>query len=124
MNFKNLDIKTIFIIVLSFGLILSFIFGQKNTIDYKKDELDKLHSMNEELMGKNDSLLKANKELDATIEEIHMELLMRQQELAANYDEITRLKNRRNETSNHVNSLSGNGVASELSKYVVRHKKN
>jgi len=123
MNFKNLDIKTIFIIILGIGLIISFMMGQKNTIDYKETELNRLHSMNKGLINKNDSLIKANKQLDATIQEIHEEILMKNQELAANYDEITRLKNRKNETSTYVTNLSANGVASELSDYVARHKK-
>jgi hypothetical protein len=96
--------------------------GQKNTIDYKKSELKNLHALNDGLINKNDSLIKANKELDATIHEIHVELLAKNQELAANYDEITRLKNRKNETSTHVTNLSANGVASELSDYIKRHK--
>jgi len=122
MNFKNLDIKTIFIIILSFGLIISFMLGQKRTIDYKKSELDKLHEMNASLKTNNDSLLKVNKQLDATILEIREEILMKNGELEANYDEITRLKKRKNETSTHVTNLSANGVASELTNYVNRHK--
>ena len=64
MEIKKLDIKNIFIIILGFGLIISFFIGQKSNINYKKDELKSLHDSNELLSKKNDSLLTINSILD------------------------------------------------------------
>ena len=124
MDLKKLDIKSIFIIILSFGLVVSFMLGQKNTIDYKKDEIKSLHKQNEDLGHKNDSILLVNKALDKQIFEINKQIQVNEKLLAESELQLNNLKQRRNETSNRVTNLSANGVTSGLSNYVKKHRKN
>lgn len=122
MNLKKLDIKSIFIIILSLGLIFSFMLGQKNTIDYKKDEIKNLHEKNKFLLSKNDSLKSLNKVLDEQIFVINKQLQINEKMLVESELKINTLKQRRNETNNTVTRLSANGVANELSNYIKKHK--
>ena len=124
MDLKKLDIKSIFIIILTLGLVFSFILGQKNTIDYKKDEIKNLHKQNEALMNKNDSILLVNESLDKQISEINKQISANEELLADTELQLNILKQRRNEKSNIVTHLSANGVTNELSNYVKKHKKN
>ena len=124
MDLKKLDIKSIFIIILSLGLVVSFMLGQKNTIDYKKDEIKSLHKQNEALMDKNDSILLVNQSLDKQISEINKQIKANEELLADTELQLNILKQRRNEKSNIVTHLSANGVTNELSNYVKKHKKN
>lgn len=122
MNSKKLDIKSMFIIVLSLGLIFSFMLGQKNGIDYKKDEIKSLQEKNEYLLSKNDSLKKLNEALDKQIFEINKQIQINEKMLVESELKINALKKTRNETNNNVIRLSANGVANELSNYIKKHK--
>lgn len=122
MNVKKLDVKTIFIIILSFGLILSFILGQNNKIDYKKDEIKKLNIENKRLLIKSDSLNTLNKTLEKQISIINQQIQKNEEILADSEKEIKKLKQRRNETNNTIVRLSANGVTNELSNYIEKHK--
>ena len=124
MDLKKLDIKSIFIIILSLGLVFSFMLGQKNRVDYKKDEIKSLHKQNEDLGRKNDSILLVNKSLDKQISEINKQIQASEELLADTELQLNNLKQRRNETSNRVTNLSANGVTSGLSNYVKKHRKN
>jgi hypothetical protein len=124
MNLKKLDIKSIFIIILSLGLIFSFMLGQKNTIDYKKDEIKNLHEKNKFLISKNDSLKSLNEALDKQIFVINKQLQINEKMLVESELKINTLKQRRNETNNTVTRLSANGVTNELSNYIKKHKNN
>jgi division protein CdvB (Snf7/Vps24/ESCRT-III family) len=118
----KLGIKDYFIIILGAAVIIAFMLGQRRTIDYREGELQKLHQANEALQANNDSLAKVNKDLDNQIAKIHTEIAVKEAELRQSNKEITRLNNRRNEIPTNVNHLSGNGVATELSNYIARHK--
>lgn len=122
MNSKKLDVKSMFIIVLSLGLIFSFMLGQKNGIDYKKDEIKSLHEKNEYLLSKNDSLKILNEALDKQIFEINKQIQINEKMLVESELKINTLKQRRNETNITVTRLSANGVANELSNYIKKHK--
>lgn len=122
MDIKKIDIKTWFIIILAIGLIISFIFNQKNNIDYHKDEINALHKSNSELLLKNDSLKKINDELDIKITNINILLDSNNKQISEAQNEINRLKNKRNEIPNYVNSLSANDVANDISKYLETTK--
>ena len=124
MDLKKLDIKSIFIIILSLGLVVSFMLGQKNRIDYKKDEIKSLNKQNEDLGRKNDSILLVNKALDKQMSEINKQIQASEKLLAETESQLNNLKQRRNETSNRVTNLSANGVTSGLSNYVKKHRKN
>lgn len=124
MDLKKLDIKSIFIIILSLGLVFSFMLGQKNRIDYKKDEIKSLNKQNEVLGRKNDSILLVNKALDKQMSEINKQIQASEKLLAETESQLNNLKQRRNETSNRVTNLSANGVTNGLSNYVKKHRKN
>jgi regulator of replication initiation timing len=122
MDLKKLDIKTVFIIILSLGLIISFFLGQKNKINYRKDEIKELHAKNDKLLGKNDSLFILNDKLEKKIAKINLLIEANNKEIAEKESQIQLLKKRKNEIPNHVNVLSANGVASSLTKYIERTK--
>jgi cupin superfamily acireductone dioxygenase involved in methionine salvage len=122
MNLRKIDIKTIFIIILSFGLVISFLLGQNNKIDHKKDEIKKLNSENEILLNKTDSLKTLTEALEKQIFIINQQIQKNEQMLADSEEEIKKLKQKRNETNNTVVRLSANGVTNELSNYIKKHK--
>jgi hypothetical protein len=122
MDLKKLDIKTVFIIILSLGLIISFFLGQKNKINYRKDEIKELHAKNDKLLGKNDSLFILNDKLEKKIAKINLLIEANNKEITEKESQIQLLKKRKNEIPNHVNVLSANGVASSLTKYIERTK--
>jgi len=122
MKKSKIDFKTIFIIILSFGLILSFIFGQRSKIDYKKDELKGLHKKNEELSSKNDSLRLINGALGKQLVEVDKQIQASESLLVKTELKLNNLKQKRNETSNRVNKLSPTGVSIELSNFIERQK--
>lgn len=121
MKLKDLDIKTIFIIILSLGLIVSFIIGQKKGIDYKKDEIKNLQEKNISLVKENSKILFKNKELDNKIMILRGEIKISKELLTKTESQLNSLKQRRNEISNRVTNLSTNDVANELSDYIKRH---
>jgi hypothetical protein len=123
MDLKKLDIKTVFIIILSLALIISFFVGQKNKIDYRKDEIKVLHTKNNELLKKNDSLAIVNKSLDKKIAKIDSIIKVNDIIISEKQSQIEILKRRKNEIPSHVNVLSANGVASSLSKYIEKTRK-
>lgn len=115
---KKLDIKSIAIIVLGIALIISFLFGQHNNVDYKKDEIEELHKQNKAILKANDSLLYANKRIDQEIKDIHDKLASTAIELASTQKELRYLKNRTNEIPKYVGTLSANGVANSFTNYL------
>jgi len=123
MDLKKLDIKTVFIIILSLALIISFFVGQKNKIDYRKDEIKVLHVKNNELLKKNDSLAIVNKTLDKKIAKIDSIIKVNDIIISEKQSQIEILKRRKNEIPSHINVLSANGVASSLSKYIEKTRK-
>jgi alpha-N-acetylglucosamine transferase len=125
MDFKKLDTKSIFIIVLSFILILSFIFNgiTRRTINNKDILIEALNQKNEALLKNNESILSLNKALDEQIFLLNKEIILNQESLAQTELQINKLKQRKNETSNYVTNLSANGVASGLSIFINKRSK-
>ena len=117
---KNIDIKTIFIIILAISLILMFIFRPNKPINEYENEINKLHSHNTELLNKADSLDKENSKLDEKLVLLNQQIDSTGKELTKAKTKIKNLQNKRNETSNIVNTLSGDGVANELTDYIKR----
>jgi hypothetical protein len=122
----NLDIKDLFIIVLSFFLIISFIFGFKkeSDIDYRKQQIELLKKENERLFSVNDSLSMANIEIDYKIGELECLIEDYQIQLSETELQLDKLLKRRHEIPIYVNNLSANDVADEFSKYIGRNKGN
>jgi len=123
MDFKKIDIKSVFIVILAIGLIFSFLIGQRSKIDYKKDELKTLHDSNELLISKNDSLLTVNTVLDRKIASINLIIEQNNKKLSETQSQLEKLKKKRNEVSNNVNSLSANGVSNAFSDFLNKNTK-
>jgi len=115
---KKLDIKDIFIIILAICLIINIILRQKNKIDYKVDDIEKLNKKNELLTSQNDSLAKVNNTIDVTLKELTKIISVKDSMLYQNTVEIQKLKNKRNEIPIYINTLDGNGVAKSFSDYL------
>jgi hypothetical protein len=115
---KKLDIKDIFIIILAICLIINIILRQKNKIDYKVDDIEKLNKKNELLTSQNDSLAKVNNTIDVTLKELTKIISVKDSMLYQNTVEIQKLKNKRNEIPKYINTLDGNGVAKSFSDYL------
>lgn len=123
MDLKKIDFKTWVIIVLGVALIISFFFGQRNNIDTHKDEIKALHENNAKLLHSNDSLKKANVAADAAIADITKMLEVNSGKLVNTQTELDKLKKRKNETFNHVNNLSANGVSDAFSDFLDERTK-
>lgn len=119
----KLGVKDIFIIILCVGLVISFIMGQKKTIDYRKGEIERLHEENKKLTNINDSLIFANKEIDNQFNELVNLIDEQDRKLIATQSQLNKLKKKRDEIPTYVNYLSANDVADELSAYIERHRK-
>lgn len=120
---KKLDIKSIFIIILAILLIVSFLLGQKNGINYHKSDLKQLKENNDKLYKKNDSLLLANKYLDKRISELNILIESNNKMLTETQDRLDYLNKRRNEIPTYINNLSATGVANEFSAYLNKNTK-
>lgn len=120
---KNLDIKTIAIIVLGAALIISFLFGNKTKIDTHNDEIKALHDKNISLMVSFDSLKVINNTLVLEIKDINTKISDNEKKIADKEGEINKLKKKRNEVSNYINSLNGDGVSNAFSDYLNSHTK-
>lgn len=118
METKKFDIKTWAIIILGVALCISFWFGQRNKIDYKKDDIEALHRSNDSLLRTNDSLRKANIEIDSAIAAITRIINVNDVKLAATQLELDKLKKRKNETFTHVTNMSANGVSNAFTDYL------
>lgn len=123
MSVKDLDIKTVAIIVLGIGLIISFFFGQRSGINTYKDEIKVLHEENAKLNKSNDSLETVNIKLNAYIKVIDDSLVLNQKKLNDSQLQLDRLKKKRNEIPKFVSGLSADDVANELSNFINTHKK-
>jgi chromosome segregation ATPase len=115
---KTLDVKTWIILILTALLVLGIIFRPSKKIDYYKDEINLLHQKNKELMFSYDSLSTENKKIDSELKKLYSDLKDKEILIISYNKEITKLKNRANETNNRVNVLSADGVATEFSNYL------
>lgn len=118
MDFKKIDIKSWFIIILGAALIISFFFGQRSHIDTHADEITLLHTNNAMLLKKNDSLISVNKEITVAISEINVKLDANAKKLANTQSELDNLKKRKNEIPTYVKHLDANGLSNAFSDYL------
>jgi hypothetical protein len=122
-DIKKIDIKLVFIGVLSIGLIISFFFGQRSNIDYKKSKIKSLEAQNTLISKKNDSLLLVNKILDTKFVVLQKEIEITTTKIELIQSKLDSIKNRKNEIPNSVNRLSANGVADGITKYLENNTK-
>ena len=117
---KTLDTKSIIIIILASLLLIFTIFQPNKKINNYKDEIKVLHEKNEKLLHTNDSLAIANQKIDKELKNIYG-IIKITEKLITQYDNrIIELKNKQDETSNRVNVLSADGVASEFTNYIKK----
>jgi len=119
---KKIDPKTWVIIILGLALVISFFFGQRNTIDTHKDDIDKLHSDNALLIKRNDSLFTENAKLDKQIQEINIELSANNEELADTQSELDKLKKKSHEIPTTIRNMSATSVSNSFTDYLKRTK--
>ena len=117
---KNLDAKSIIIIILTSLLVIFTIFQPNKKIETYKDEIEVLHQKNKELLHSNDSLKIVNQKIDKELEKIYG-IIRITEKLIVQYDNrINNLKNKQDEISNRVNILSADGVAIEFTNYIKK----
>jgi NCAIR mutase (PurE)-related protein len=117
---KTLDTKSIIIIILASLLLIFTIFQPNKKINNYKDEIKVLHEKNEKLLHTNDSLAIVNQKIDKELKNIYG-IIKITEKLITQYDNrIIELKNKQDETSNRVNVLSADGVASEFTNYIKK----
>lgn len=111
------DMKNILIILLGIIIIGMFLFG-KNVIDKHASEIKALHTENTTLLSKNDSLKNNNVKLDVILAKIDAKLDKNNEDTNNVLIVLDKLKQKKNEIPNYVSSLSANGTADALSKYL------
>lgn len=119
MRFK-IDIKTGFIIVLGLIIIFMILFRPSKDINNYENEIEKLNAINNELLDRNDSLKHKNNILEKQICVLEFNVESVNNSLDKNQIEIKRLKNKKGEIFNYVNSMDANGVTSGFSDYLKR----
>jgi predicted RNase H-like nuclease (RuvC/YqgF family) len=101
-------------------LVIFTIFQPNKKIETYKAEIKGLHEKNVKLIHTNDSLKAVNSEIDKELEKIYG-IIRITEKLIVQYDNrINDLKNKQNETSNRVNVLNADGVASEFTDYIKK----
>lgn len=111
------DIKNMLIILLGIIIVGMFLFN-KNVIDKHANEIKALHTENTALLTKNDSLRNDNVKLDIILAKIDAKLDKNNEETNSVLTALGKLKEKKNEIPNYVSSLSANGTADALSKYL------
>jgi hypothetical protein len=118
---KKIDLKTVIIVILMIFLILTLLNKIGTKYDYKQ-EINKLHESNRELIYKYDSIEKVNKRIDIELERIYG-IIEITEKLIIQYDNnINELKKSKNETTNRVNLLNADGVATEFTNYLKKRR--
>ena len=106
--------------ILAVLVIILMITNSKNNIYGYKKEIKELHEKNTKLRYEYDSLVVDNKRIDAELDKIYGVINITEK-LVEQYDNrIKELKESKNETSNRVNVLNADGVASEFTNYIKK----
>lgn len=116
----KIDIKTGFIIVLGLIIIFMILFKPSKRINSYENEIEKLNVLNKELLNRNDSLKHMNNVLENQIGVLETNVESVNNSLDNNRREIKRLKNKKGEIFNYVNSMDANGVTRGFSDYLKR----
>jgi septal ring factor EnvC (AmiA/AmiB activator) len=117
---KNLDTKSIIIIILATLLLIFTVFQPNKKIERYKDEIKTLHQKNEKLLHTSDSLKLVNKQIDVELQKIY-DIINFHEKLIVQYNNtINDLKKQQDETSNRVNVLNADGVATEFTNYIKK----
>jgi len=116
----NIDIKSIFIIVLGLIIVFMIIFRPSKDISMYEEQINILNQRNKILIEINDSISNVNNLLGNQIKLLEKDVETVNDKLVDNEEEINKLKRNKGEIYKHVNSLDVNGVTSGLSDYLKR----
>jgi predicted PurR-regulated permease PerM len=116
----NIDIKTIFILILAAVLVVGILFWPSKGVNTFEDEIKLLNEKNELLNNRNDSLDIINNELDLNIKNIKKQIDSTNTILGQTEIELKRLKNRKSEVHSNVITMGADDVTSNLSDYLKR----
>lgn len=116
----NIDIKSIFIIVLGLIIVFMVIFRPSKDISMYEEQINILNQRNKILIEINDSISNVNNLLGNQIKLLEKDVETVNDKLVDNEEEINKLKRNKGEIYKHVNSLDVNGVTSGLSDYLKR----
>lgn len=117
---KTLDTKSIIIIILASLLLIFTVFQPNRKIDQYKDEIKTLHQKNKKLLHTSDSLRLVNVQIDAELQKIYGVIKLHEKLIVQYNNTIIDLKKQQNETSNRVNVLNADGVATEFTNYIKK----
>ena len=120
----NIDIKSIFIIILGIALVLSFIFRPSVPIEEYENEINLLKKQNKELLISNDSIAGLNKKLEEEIQQILFTIDSTEALLRNTEQKLKQLEQKRDEISDIVDNLNSDGVTESISDYLKRRGKN
>ena len=116
----NIDIKSIFIIVLGLIIVFMIIFRPSKDISMYEEQINILNQRNKILIEINDSISNVNNLLGSQIKLLEKDVETVNDKLVDNEEQINKLKRNKGEIYKHVNSLDVNGVTSGLSDYLKR----
>ena len=117
----NIDIKTVFIIVLGLIVVLMILFRPSKDINYYEEEINLLNEKNVLLLKSNDSIISLNNNLQKEIDILNQSVDSVNSVLNKNEEEIKKLKKRKGEVFDHVNNMDVNGVTRNLTDYLKRN---
>ena len=118
---EDIDLKWIFIIILGGIVIWKTLFtGGSDKIDTKDEELERLTQENIALIAGYDSLGGVVDSLDERYVVLEDKYQVKDDELKAKNNEIDKLKAKRYEVSNYVNSLHSDSIAPTFTNYLQR----
>ena len=117
----NIDIKSIFIIVLGLIIVFMIIFRPSKDISMYEEQINILNQRNKILIEINDSISNVNNLLGNQIKLLEKDVETVNDKLVDNEEEINKLKRNKGEIYKHVNSLDVNGVTNNLTDYLKRN---
>jgi len=120
----DIDIKSIFIIILAVALICTFIFMPTKSIETYENEINALKRQNKELLISNDSINSLNEKLGKEIKIIRYAIDSTQAILKETENKVKELEEKRDEISDIVDNLNSDGVTKSISDYLKRRGKN
>ena len=117
----NIDIKSIFIIVLGLIIVFMILFRPSKDINQDEEKINLLNQKNEILLNNNDSINSINNNLQIEINSLNKSVDSVNIVLGKNEKQIIILKKRKGEIFNNVNNMDVNGVTRNLTNYLKRN---
>ena len=119
----DIDIKTIFILILGVAVILLLLFRPSKEINTYEEEILILKNQNKILINNNDSLSFANVKLLEDILVLEEDVEVINIKLEDSSKEIDKLKKKKNEILSNVIIMDANSVTNNLADYLKRRGK-